>query len=172
MKTRLPKFFLFCLYFLFGVLVLLLVGAFFIRIQDWQTLVLLQNTDEKRATGGFIGSVAVVNHHGWHADHWQIYDIYESDGQIKEFLPAPAAVSRYLVDGQNELHLPDANWERDFPTSSQNITTLFQRAGRPQPDFVISLNLPVIEKLLDQVGGISVESSTGGKLTLRGDNFA
>ncbi len=172
MKTYLQKFCTGCFYFLLGILFLLIVGAFFIRLQSWQTLVLLQNTDEKRATGGFVGSVAVVNHHGWRLDQWQIYDIYESDGQIKEFLPAPAAVSRYLADGKDELHLPDANWERDFPQSAKNISTLFQRAGRPQPNFVISLNLPVIEKLIDQVGGVTIESSAGSKLVLSGDNFA
>lgn len=172
MKTRLQKFCTFFLYFFLSCLSLLLVSAFFIRLQSWQTLILLQNTDEKRATGGFVGSVAVVGHHGWKIDNWQIYDVYESDGQIKEFLPAPAAVSRYLAAGKNELHLSDANWERDFPSSSQNISTLFQRAGRPQPNFVVSLNLPVIEKLIDQVGGINIDSSSSGKLTLTGDNFA
>lgn len=172
MKTRLHQFCSFCLYFLIGIFGLLIVSAFFIRLQNWQSLVLLQNTDEKRATGGFMGTIAVVQHRGWSLKQWQIYDIYESDGQIKEFLPAPAAVSRYLADGKNELHLSDANWERDFPTSSRQINTLFARAGRPQPNFIISLNLPVIEKLIDQVGGITIDSSMSGKLTLTGDNFA
>lgn len=148
-------------------------GAFFaFSTHDYRTLVLLQNTDEKRATGGFIGSIAVVDHRAWHLQKWQLYDIYESDGQIKEFLPAPPAVQRYLTAGKNELHLSDANWERDFPTSSQNIITLFERAGRPQPDFVVSLNLPVIENLIDSVGGLTFESSSGAILQLNGQNFA
>ncbi len=151
---------------------LILIGAFFIFARSYTTLVLLQNTDEKRATGGFIGSVAVVDHRGLHIRNWQIYDIYESDGQIKNFLSAPSAVAQYLTAGADELHLPDANWERDFPTTAQNISTLFVRAGRPQPDFVISLNLPVIESLLVRFGDLAIESTNGAKITLAADNFA
>lgn len=154
-------------------LAILLVAGFFLwQTKTYTSLILLQNTDEKRATGGFLGSVAVVRHHGSSIDHWQIYDIYESDGQIQEFLPAPSAVQQYLVAGKNELHLPDANWERDFPTASREIVTLFTRAGRPQPDFVISVNLTTIEKLLDKIGGLSWSEATAGASLITSDNLA
>lgn len=153
----------------------LLVSAFclWLQSQNYTSLILLQNTDEKRATGGFLGSVAVVRHHGLKLDHWQIYDIYESDGQIKEFLPAPPAAAQYLNQGKNELHLPDSNWERDFPTSSRKIVELFTRAGRPRPDFVISVNLSTIEKLIDKIGGLyfNPEATTEAQL-LTSENFA
>ncbi len=157
---------------LFSILFVLLAGAFFLGITPYTTLVLLQNTQEKRATGGFLGSIAVIEHHGPTINNFNIYDIYQSDGQISEFLPAPAPVQQYLTGGLNQLHLPDANWERDFPTSSAQILELFSRAGRPQPDFVISLNLPVVEQIIDHFAGeIIVESTTGAQI-ITAANFA
>ncbi len=142
-----------------SLLLLIIVWIFYWFFNSYQTLVLLQNTDEKRATGGFLGSIAVVSHRGLKINHWQIYDIYESDGQIKEFIEAPWAVQQYLNNGRPELHLPDANWERDFPSSAKNIIELFSRAGRPKPDFVISLNLTTVEKIVDRIAGLNLERS-------------
>lgn len=139
--------------------VFLLISLIYLYFLPLTTLVLLQNTDEKRATGGFLGSIAVIDHHAWQIDQWQIYDIYESDGQIENFPPAPVAVQKYLMAGKNELHLPDSNWERDFPTSAAQIVDLFTRAGRRRPDFVVSLNLPVVETVLDKIGGLALPAA-------------
>ncbi|MDO5561335.1 MAG: DUF4012 domain-containing protein [bacterium] len=172
-SSKKSNFFVWLVSILLTLILLAVAFCLWWQNQNYTSLILLQNTDEKRATGGFLGSIAVVRHHGWQIDNWQIYDIYESDGQIQEFLPAPPAAAQYLSDGKNELHLPDSNWERDFPTSSRKIVELFMRAGRPRPDFVISLNLPVIEKLIDKIGGLhfNSEATTSAQL-LTSENFA
>jgi len=128
-------------------------------------LILNQNNNELRPTGGFIGSVVWV-------------EVYH--GKMKQVLPDTAQ----RLDGQNQysdLDLPtplkevtayyglrDANWEPNFPTSVQTIETLYQQAGGGSVDGVISLTPSVVTDILRVVGPIDLPQY-GFQLTA--DNF-
>ncbi len=114
-------------------------------------LIFFQNSDELRATGGFIGSYALLE-----LDHGKIrqlsfQDIYEPDGQFTGYYPAPPGVEEYLSGG-NGLRLPDANWSPDFPTSAQQVLQFMALGGVTDIDGVVAINSQVLVALLEVVG--------------------
>ncbi|MDQ3008265.1 MAG: DUF4012 domain-containing protein [bacterium] len=114
---------------------------------DHTYIVLLQNTQELRATGGFAGSFAIVTVKHGLPIKVELQDIYQPDGQFTGFIPAPSGVTEYLSSGRG-LRLPDANWSPDFPTSAEMILAYFAAGTYQSVDGVVALNLGVVEKVL------------------------
>lgn len=82
--------------------------------QERQTiLVLLQNNMELRPTGGFIGSYALLNFFQGKLVDFEVYDVYEADGQLRGHAEPPADLKQYL--GEDGWYLRDANWSPLFP---------------------------------------------------------
>lgn len=118
-------------------------------------LVLFQNNTELRATGGFMGSLALVD-----LDRAEIENIeipgggpYDFQGTLFENYQSPRALQ--LINPRWELQ--DANWFFDWPTSAVKVATLYEKAGGPTVDGVIAINTNVLQKLLEFTGPISFE---------------
>jgi hypothetical protein len=111
-------------------------------------IVMLQNSDELRATGGFFGSYFILDINQGQLAKLQIKDIYVIDGQFLGFKDAPRGLDEYLSSGKG-LRLPDSNWWADFPTSAQTILAFFSEIEQIHYDGVIAINLPLLEKLLE-----------------------
>jgi len=118
-------------------------------------LILFQNNQELRATGGFIGSYAQLDLDQGAITSLEVFDIYQPDGQFLGYIPAPPGVREYLSSGRG-LRLPDANWWADFPASAQQILAFFALGKTNQIDGVISLNLDLVIELLKITGPIYV----------------
>ncbi|KKW25376.1 MAG: hypothetical protein VE99_C0001G0013 [candidate division Kazan bacterium GW2011_GWC1_52_13] len=130
-----------------------------------QYLILNQNNNELRATGGFVGSYMLV-------------EVYK--GQLKSVL----VDMTQRIDGQNpntSLPLPaplttitssfgtrDANWYLDFPTSAQTFQKLYEEAGGGTADGIIAIDPEAIKDLLTIFGPTYL---AGKDLTLTADNF-
>lgn len=143
---------------------------FFAYCYSWRTLVILQNSDEIRATGGFFGSLALIEHRFHQIKKLTFYDVYDLDSQLTNFPTAPFGVRSYLSGGQNALHLQDANWDRDFPTSAERINQLLE-SQLPQPiHFVVAINAQLIKNYLAEFGELTLEHN-GEKLIINEDNF-
>lgn len=128
-------------------------------------LFLNQNNNELRPTGGFIGSVALVE-----LSHGQITSISADtsqrlDGQNKYSdvpLPDPLkAITSYYG-------IRDANWEPNFPTAVQTISKLYQQAGGGSIDGVVALTPEVVTDILSITGPIDLSKYN---LQLSADNF-
>jgi hypothetical protein len=129
-------------------------------------LVVFQNSNELRPTGGFIGSYALMD---------------LEDGSIKR-IEIPAGGSYDLRSGFNQLiaapqqlrlvnprwEFQDANWFADFPTSAQSLSWFYEKSGGPTVDGVIAITSNVMQDLLRQVGPIDLPEE--GK-TITADNF-
>lgn len=125
-------------------------------LTDERTLiVVLQNSQELRATGGFMGSYVRIELSGQKLPTFEVGDIYEPDGQFQGMIPAPAGVAEYLSSGKG-LRLPDANWQPDFPTSAQTILQYFAFGRKHGVDGVVALNLSVMQSVLEVVGPIEL----------------
>ncbi len=118
-------------------------------------IILFQNSDELRATGGFMGSYADIELNNGFVSPILIQDIYQPDGQFHDFVPAPAGLREYLSSGHG-MRLPDSNWSPDFPTSAQNILGFFTAIDERDIDTVVALNVSVTEKILQEVGDVYV----------------
>ena len=131
---------------------LLLLSKKFIKT-DRSYIVLLQNSDEIRATGGFTGSFFILESQAGQIQTPIIQDIYVPDGQFQGFVEAPAGLKEYLSAGKG-MRLPDANWWPDFPSSAEEILNFFAKVDDKKYEGVISINLQVVEKLLAITGDI------------------
>lgn len=131
----------------------LLVLSQYLSTGKKQILVLLQNTEEIRATGGFMGSYAKINFDEGKIIDLQIQDIYEPDGQFQGFVDAPPGAKEYLSGGKG-LRLPDSNWSPDFPTSAKVIATYFSFGHERDIDLLVTLNVDLIERILKIVGDV------------------
>ncbi len=117
-------------------------------------LLLLQNSDELRATGGFISSVALLR-----VDHGdiQITDFQDSfavDDMTQPHPEPPQALLRYMQAEQ--LLLRDANWSPDFPTAAKTIASLYTQDRGVELDGVIAVSLKALPRLLEGLGPITL----------------
>lgn len=127
-------------------------------------LVIFQNSSELRPTGGFIGSYAIIE-----VDNGGIKDIfvdgiYSADGQLTVNIVPPEPFQHITTAWSTH----DANWFLDFPSSAEKIAWFYERTGGGKVDGVISLNVEVIEWLLEITGPISISQYD---LTLDANNF-
>jgi len=118
-------------------------------------IVLFQNNNEIRPTGGFIGSFALFDvYHGKIVNlaipRGGLYDL--EAGQNSKF-KAPQALS--LINP--EFNIWDANWWYDFPSSAKKIIWFYQQAGASSLDGVIAINANVLAELLAVLGPITLE---------------
>lgn len=117
-------------------------------------LVLFQNNRELRATGGFIGSFALVD-----INHGRVSSIeipgggpYDLMGNLTEQVVAPQPL--HLVNSKWQLQ--DANWWPDWPTSAKKVQWFYQHSGGASVDGVITLTPDIIEQMLDLTGPIAM----------------
>jgi hypothetical protein len=117
-------------------------------------LVVFQNSDELRATGGFMGSYQRLKLNQGAVTDLQIEDIYQPAGQVITQRTPPAGVKEYLSSGKG-WGLTDSNWNPDLPTSGPLILDFFQE-GKEPAEGIILVNLSLAEQLLKMTGDISL----------------
>jgi len=127
-------------------------------------VLIFQNNQELRATGGFIGSFGIMNIDRGVVKKLDIKEIYNPDGQLSKNILAPEP----LQELTNRWYLRDANWFADFPTSARKIISFYEKTGGATPDGIISLTPTVIERLLSITGPITLD---GYGITINSDNF-
>ena len=137
------------------------------RDMDKRYLLVFQNNTEARATGGFMGSFAVIDF-----KQGEIKNIespgggtYDTEGGLRRLVTAPRPM--WLV---NPLwHLWDANWWPDWRKSAQKIMWFYEKSDGSTVDGVISLTPDVVMKLLAVIGPIDLTAKHGVIITP--DNF-
>lgn len=123
------------------------------RDQTW--LILFQNSDELRATGGFTGSYALVSLNQGQISEVIFEDIYDADGQFKGYVTPPPGVKEFL-SSNNGLRLPDANWHPDNIKSVQQQLDFFALGQKQNISGVVVINLPFAENLLEISGPVEI----------------
>lgn len=126
-------------------------------------LVLLQNSDELRPTGGFIGNIGVVSVDAGHLESFEFEDVYELDQSVvgKWNEPLPTGLAGQFSN--QILYLRDANWSPDVPSSAAKIMDFYEREnqlGRGKTasiDGVIFLTPEIFKGLLRLTGPITIE---------------
>lgn len=126
-----------------------------VSTKDQKILVVFQNSDEIRATGGFMGSYAIVDIQDGKIVEIVIEDIYDADGQFEGYVEAPKGVKEYLSSNQG-LRLPNANWSPDFPSSSEQILQFFALGNRKNITTLIAVNLDYAKILLNIMGDVTL----------------
>lgn len=127
-------------------------------------LVLFQNSNERRATGGFIGSVASVTVDQGRVSQIEPFDIYAIDRLMEEEIPSPPGI----VDLSPNFYSRDANYWPDFPTSAKMILDLMQKSGTPAFDTVVAIDQTVAETVLNYTPPLYTDD---GVFEINGETF-
>ncbi|MBP7811580.1 MAG: DUF4012 domain-containing protein [Candidatus Moranbacteria bacterium] len=127
-------------------------------------LFLFQNNHELRATGGFIGSYALLSVHDGIVENFFVDGIFNPDGQLKENIVPPKPIQK--ISAGWSLH--DSNWYPDFPTSAEKAIFFYEKTGGPTVDGVITVTPTVMERLLSVLGPIDLPAYG---VTIDSENF-
>ena len=117
-------------------------------------LVLAQNEDELRPTGGFITGVAVVTLSGGRVTDMRLGDANSVDDLHQAYPSPPDPLLRYM--GSEMWLLRDANWSPDFPTSARQAAALYQLGQGVHIDGVAAFDEAALQSLLAVTGPVSV----------------
>jgi hypothetical protein len=105
-------------------------------------LFILQNSDELRPTGGFIGTYGILETEYGDILRFDTNDVYHLDMPVKDLFKKepPAPLKQYL--GVDNWYLRDANWSPDWPTSAKLIQEFFyaEDALLPEKDQINKLD--------------------------------
>jgi nucleoside-diphosphate-sugar epimerase len=124
----------------------------FLAHEEQTIILLLQNNMELRPTGGFIGSLAVMEFSSGQLIDFTVKDVYEADGQLKGQVEPPEDLKEYL--GEETWYLRDANWSPDFPTTARQILWFWEKQLDKKADGVVAINLQVAKKVLSALGEV------------------
>ncbi|MFA6171724.1 MAG: DUF4012 domain-containing protein [Patescibacteria group bacterium] len=136
-------------------------------------LFLLQNSDELRPTGGFIGNYGIIETQNGDIVRFDTDDSYHLDMPVKDKLniDPPAPVKEYLA---KKWYFRDSNWQPDFTAAAKTSEWFFkQESGLAQSkentDFsgIIAITPKFITDLLAITGPIILEGHEYNK-----DNFS
>ncbi len=119
-------------------------------------LFIFQNDNEMRATGGFMGSFALVDFKNGKIEKITLPEggTYDVRAGFNERLAPPRALS--LVASRWEFQ--DSNWWPDFPTSASNIKWFYEKSGGPTVDGVFAINSDWLTELLKVTGPIKLDN--------------
>ena len=128
--------------------------------------VLFQNNMELRATGGFIGSFAILSFENGKLYDMPIYDVYDADGQLKGHVEPPLPIKEIL--GEANWYLRDSNFDPDFPTSARRAEWFIKKSINQDLDGTVAVNVNTLIALLKAIGPIEVADYNE---TITGDNL-
>jgi hypothetical protein len=127
--------------------------------QDKRYLFVFENNSEIRASGGFIGSFALVDFSQGKIKNIEVPEggSYDTEGGLREFVVAPEPL--WLV---NPLwHFWDANWWPDWKKSAQKLSWFYEKSDGPSVDGVIAFTPTVLERILKVIGPIDMTKDYG-----------
>jgi len=140
-------------------------------------LVMLENSDELRPTGGFLGTYGILEIENSDIRRFETHDIYHMDMPVKDkiSIEPPAPLKKYL---NPKWYMRDANWSPDWPTAARQIEWFYHQENSllkggnqinnfsGQFDGIIALTPSFVTSLLELVGPIAI-----GGVTYDQNNF-
>ena len=117
-------------------------------------LVLVQNQDELRATGGFLSGVGELRVEDGRLVSVAFEDSYAVDNLAVPHQQTPVDFQRVLL---GELwFFRDTNWDPDFAASAERALDVYARDRGVVADGAIALDLAVLRALLEVTGPVDV----------------
>ncbi len=128
-------------------------------------LVLAQNNDEMRATGGFISAVGLLTLNDGEIVASRFDDSYTVDDFSHPYPDSPPPFLRYM--GIDQWVFRDANWSPDFPTSAQKAVELYRISRDLDVDAVLAVDQHALKAIVSPLAPLEVE---GWPEPVTGDN--
>ena len=123
-------------------------------------LFLLQNNDELRPTGGFIGTYGIISVENGEIKTFDTDNVYALDGAANNSLniAPPPVLKKYL--SINKWFFRDSNWSPSFPDAAKKAKWFYYTEGGEEKgvDTVIAITPTFIENILHQIGDIRFDN--------------
>lgn len=134
---------------------------------DKRYLLVFQNNSELRASGGFIGSFALIDFSKGVIKNIEVPGggSYDTEAGFLKKIKSPEPLSLISAD----WNFWDANWWPDWPSSARKLSWFYENSDGSTVDGVISFTPTVIERLLKIIGPVDMEEKYG--LTIDSENF-
>lgn len=129
-------------------------------------VVLGQNEQEIRATGGYPGTMGLITVKDGRLVSSDYRSTLEFDPPQPSPRAAPMPLQHFMAAGA--WYVRDANWDADFPTSAQRVLAFMKEDQGIEADGVVAVNTPMIQLLLRATGPLTIE---GIAEPLTADNF-
>jgi hypothetical protein len=126
-------------------------------------LMVFQNYDELRPTGGFIGTYGILKLSDGAIKEMKIESVYNLDGSLISNIAAPGPFQPDI----KKWGLRDANWFADFPTTAGKLMYFYEKA-KETTDGVIAITPKMFGQLLELTGPIEMKDYG---VTLTPENF-
>ncbi|HFD38842.1 MAG TPA: DUF4012 domain-containing protein [Anaerolineae bacterium] len=118
-------------------------------------LVVAQNNQELRPTGGFISGVGELSLEQGRIGSLHFDDSYAVDNfRVPQDLPSEDF--RRVLRG-DLLLFRDANWDPDFPTSARRMLDIYARNRNVRADGLVALDLTAVQLLVEALGPLHAE---------------
>jgi LPXTG-site transpeptidase (sortase) family protein len=117
-------------------------------------LLVAENREELRPTGGYVGTAGVVTVNGGTIEREEFGTSVAYDLAPDILVPPPAPLVKYLQSAYWQLR--DANWWPDFPSSAEQMAYFYNGTRDDKLDGVIGFDQHALELLLAETGPIQV----------------
>ncbi len=112
----------------------------------------MQNNNEIRPTGGFIGSYAIVDINDGYIEKLETHDVYDIDGSYGGLIEPPDEFKSFT----SNWRFRDSNYSPDFFYSGKKARWFLDKEGGPTADTVIAINQGLLQELLKITGPVQV----------------
>lgn len=125
--------------------------------QQKEYLILFQNDNELRPTGGFLTAYAIIKIKDGKVEAQKSDDIYELDQKFNKNIPIPDELGRYLTT-EKYWNLRDMNISPDFKISMDTFYENYQTVpGEPEGiDGIIAVDTHFLTNLMSVLGPVEV----------------
>jgi hypothetical protein len=121
-------------------------------------LILVQNEEELRATGGFISAAGHVTLDAGKIISLTIEDSYAVDDFTTPYPDPPDPLRDYM--GIDLWVFRDSNWSPDFPLAAYQASQLYSQTRGGRIDGVIAINQNVVGALIDGFSPLTIDGQT------------
>ncbi len=121
-------------------------------------LILVQNEEELRATGGFISAAGRVTLDVGQITSLTIEDSYAVDDFTTPYPDPPIPLRDFM--GIDLWVFRDSNWSPDFPMAAYQASQLYEQTRGGHIDGVIALNQNVVGALIDGFSPLTIDGQT------------
>jgi len=125
-------------------------------------LLIAQNSDELRATGGFISGIGVLTINRGEMAELSFQDSYAVENWTQPHPDPPPALRKYML--ADLWTTRDANWWPDYPTSAKAIEELYALNQGSSADGVIAVDMQALELVVAAIEPLVLQES-GERIT-------
>ena len=129
-----------------------------------ELLVLLQNSNELRPSGGFIGTYGAFTLRDGVILTQTVSSVYDIDGQLRTVYEPPLPVRAV----NPRWYIRDANWFASFPESARAVSGMYTEVTQRAPDLVMAITPALVVRALELTGPVVVPGYT---TPLTAENF-